>query len=403
MKKGVERFTEVNPGVSCEVLEVPDTTTKVQAALVGKQPKPNIFIGRPDFFRNGLVEPLMTKYFEPDWVRSEFDFTPAWFWGGDTYQISPGALMTAGLYNKKLWQEAGLTDGDIPRTWDELLEIAKKLTKYDASGNVEVAGFSFHAEAFRIARDWYGQYGEHFYDDELGRNIDTVGFRKFMEYYLRVLQEEKVDSPQMPGYLESLPGDVGAMTVNKGWLVGAYRTSYPDFEFGVFPTPLPADRPDNGWWGVVDDVWAGYSVNPFASDAEKEAANALLRYLHGDEEFNVGWCVGSGAVPTLLKIRDRPEFEDPVLQAFMLTAPYRGPLGVEEIPRQREVVNAALDSLLQGTSIDDAIARAVDEMAIIMEQNAGTEFLLFEQDYAPPSDLSRLEEWISGEIAYPFG
>ena len=47
MKKGVERFTEVNPGVSCEVLEVPDTTTKVQAALVGKQPKPNIFIGRP--------------------------------------------------------------------------------------------------------------------------------------------------------------------------------------------------------------------------------------------------------------------------------------------------------------------------------------------------------------------
>ncbi len=37
-------------------------------------------------------------------------------------------------YNTDMWSEAGLTDSDIPQTWDELLEVAKKLTKTDQYG-----------------------------------------------------------------------------------------------------------------------------------------------------------------------------------------------------------------------------------------------------------------------------
>ena len=32
-----------------------------------------------------------------------------------------------------MWKAAGLTDADYPQTWDELLEVAKKLTKSDGS------------------------------------------------------------------------------------------------------------------------------------------------------------------------------------------------------------------------------------------------------------------------------
>ncbi|MCY4411207.1 MAG: hypothetical protein OXC27_12135, partial [Caldilineaceae bacterium] len=80
----------------------------------------------------------------------------------------------------------------------------------------------------------------------------------------------------------------------------------------------------------------------------------------------------------------------------------RAPFGGEEFPRQREIAKTALESLLQGTSIDDAIAAAQTEMAVVMEQNAGTPFIVFEPDYTPPADLSVLEEWSSGQIAYPF-
>ncbi|RFT33077.1 hypothetical protein CG400_06070, partial [Bifidobacteriaceae bacterium NR017] len=40
-------------------------------------------------------------------------------------------------YNKKLWKEAGLTEADIPTTWDELREVAKKLTKWNGSKMVQ--------------------------------------------------------------------------------------------------------------------------------------------------------------------------------------------------------------------------------------------------------------------------
>ena len=123
-----------------------------------------------------------------------------------------------------------------------------------------------------------------------------------MEFYIRAIVEEKVDSPKMPPYLEAFPTNRAAMTVNKGWLVGTFTNQFPDLEFGVFPTPLAADRPDDGWWGIADDLGFGYTVNQFADDDEKEAANALLRYLYGDDEFMGRWAVNSAAVPSKLAV-----------------------------------------------------------------------------------------------------
>lgn len=44
-----------------------------------------------------------------------------------------GYAPTAVWYNTDMWESAGLTDADYPQTWDELLEVAKKLTKSDGS------------------------------------------------------------------------------------------------------------------------------------------------------------------------------------------------------------------------------------------------------------------------------
>ena len=44
-----------------------------------------------------------------------------------------GYAPTSVWYNTDMWKAAGLTDKDIPTTWDQLLEVAKKLTKSDGS------------------------------------------------------------------------------------------------------------------------------------------------------------------------------------------------------------------------------------------------------------------------------
>ena len=40
-----------------------------------------------------------------------------------------GYAPTAVWYNTDMWKAAGLTEADYPKTWDQLLEVAKKLTK----------------------------------------------------------------------------------------------------------------------------------------------------------------------------------------------------------------------------------------------------------------------------------
>ena len=47
--------------------------------------------------------------------------------------VPMGYAPTSVWYNTDMWKAAGLTDKDIPTTWDQLLETAKKLTKSDGS------------------------------------------------------------------------------------------------------------------------------------------------------------------------------------------------------------------------------------------------------------------------------
>lgn len=57
-------------------------------------------------------------------------------WGYPT-EIDNYAL----VYNKRLLKEAGYDNP--PKTWDELVEMAKKMTKYDKNGKITQAGFAF--------------------------------------------------------------------------------------------------------------------------------------------------------------------------------------------------------------------------------------------------------------------
>ncbi|HEX8508052.1 MAG TPA: extracellular solute-binding protein, partial [Propionibacteriaceae bacterium] len=50
-------------------------------------------------------------------------------WDGKKGGIPMGTAAYAVYYNKKLWNEAGLTEKDYPKTVDELLALSKKLTK----------------------------------------------------------------------------------------------------------------------------------------------------------------------------------------------------------------------------------------------------------------------------------
>ena len=61
-------------------------------------------------------------------------------------------------YSLKAFEEAGLSESDIPKTWDQFLEIAHKLTKGDRFGCLfETApGYyqNVHLVPVYVARRW---------------------------------------------------------------------------------------------------------------------------------------------------------------------------------------------------------------------------------------------------------
>ncbi len=61
------------------------------------------------------------------------------------------------LYNKDFFAEAGVTAP--PKTWDEMIETGKKLTKTDAKGNITRAGLAWFNMMARFDQTWFALLG----------------------------------------------------------------------------------------------------------------------------------------------------------------------------------------------------------------------------------------------------
>ena len=64
-------------------------------------------------------------------LEQDFNGVNAHVIDGKVYYIDYGMMTGSVYYNKEMWKEAVLTDDDIPKTWDEMIEVAKKLTIKD--------------------------------------------------------------------------------------------------------------------------------------------------------------------------------------------------------------------------------------------------------------------------------
>lgn len=74
-------------------------------------------------------------------LEQDFNGVNAHVIDGKVYYIDYGMMTGSVYYNKEMWKEAGLTDDDIPKTWDEMIEVAKKLTIKDGD-NIVQAGLT---------------------------------------------------------------------------------------------------------------------------------------------------------------------------------------------------------------------------------------------------------------------
>lgn len=260
-------FNETHPDIQVEFVEVPweGAAEKVLSSFeAGTLPD---VIGYPstgiaEFSAMGIYIPLSDEF--PELVEQFAERVPPIVVAamraeegrmegkGPVWGIPYGVDMTGLSYNTKMFEEAGLTEP--PKTWNELLEYAKKLTTDD------VKGYSF-------AGKWHaggGDFITHWLPSVGGRIVDETGEKitfnreegvKALEFFRKMVEEEVVPenfldliymdnarlffggkvamfrgSTWMPGVME----DLGA-PVDFPWAYTAFPVPDPEYQVGEFP------------------------------------------------------------------------------------------------------------------------------------------------------------------------
>ena len=181
------------------------------------------------------------------------DYVPAtWsetLYHGHVYAIPDGLDVRMLYYNKDLFRQAGLDPNKPPRTWDEMMDDAKKLTIRTPSGDISQIGFvPIYGQGWLYLWSWQ-EDGEVMSAD--GRTCtlanpqtvkaltalvswyDTLGGVDTVNSFAGGFADEAQD-PFIQGKL--------AMKVDGDWVLSSIARYKPDLNFGTVAVPVPTER-----------------------------------------------------------------------------------------------------------------------------------------------------------------
>ncbi len=248
-------FMKDNPGIRVKPIYAgtyQETIVKALTAAKSGEPPQTAILLSTDMFT--LIDEDAVIPFE-DFIKTADDkawvasFFPAFMLnsrtGGKTWGI-PFQRSTIVLYwNKEAFKEAGLDPGKPPANWTEQVELAKKLTKRDAGGNVTQWGIQVPSSGFPY---WLFQ-GFTTQNDVLLMNeagtqtyFDKPAVVEALQYWVDLGQKHKV---MAPGVIEwgTTPKDFFERKTAMMWTTTGNLTNVRNnakFDFGV--AMLPAGK-----------------------------------------------------------------------------------------------------------------------------------------------------------------
>lgn len=269
------------------------------------------------FIEGGLLDPNLPDVVQHlksgGWNSSVVDFfnVTGKFYGLPLMDGSRASM----FYNKALFREAGVAKP--PSTFPELIEAARKLTKFDASGKMIRSGISLRlsgqgsgiAEKFRfvlepaggslIVRTPSGKW-HNGYDNDAGRAA--------LQFYVDAVQKYKIDDPKVQHDADAFVAGNTAMLFREAWVIGEIQQKNPKLEYGVAPIPRwKAGSP----YRMLLQPWGIY-VN--GKSGNKSAAWDFLKFLTSRENAirlttMTGWISERQDVDWKPLLKETPQFE----------------------------------------------------------------------------------------------
>lgn len=370
----IKDFQAKNPGITVKHTHFPydDYQTKVAAAIpAGQGPDVvQLFYGWLDGYIDAkLLQPLPADLFAP--ARIEADFFPMVkaMRRGDAYYALPTAVRSLAMFwNKKLFQEAGLDPSKPPASLDELVAMAKKLTKKDGAGNITQVGITMDMTA--QDHHWWREIlirqfgGEPYTDDYRKVTYNSDAGAKALEYYVDLQRRHDV---ARLGFMDEAQAGFKAgragMHIDGSFRIGALERTR-GLEWGV--GELPA-----GPTGVKSN-FASYWVNGITSRAtgEKLAASAkFLDYLASPEAMQL-WLKVVGELPARPAVALTPENSaNPVFGPFIKGLAYAHATQFVDETQQRQIaIDMVHRVLLENAPIPTALQEAASKEQALLDR-----------------------------------
>lgn len=275
-------------GTQASVTVASDMVQQLSQGFASGKPADVFYVSTDQFAgfaANGSLEPY------GDALTNKADFYPglakAFSHDGKLY-CAPKDFSTLSLViNTDKWAAAGLTDGDIPTSWDQLASVSKKLT----SG--PTTGLSFSPEIARVGAFFPQAGGSFVSEDGKTATVNSPENIKALTFVKSMLTDgaAKYSSDLGAGWGgEAFGKGLSAMTIEGNWISGALSKDFPKVKYRT--VELPAGPKGKGTlqftncWGIAAD------------SKNKPAAKKLVEQLTSTQS-QIGFAKAFGVMPSV--------------------------------------------------------------------------------------------------------
>lgn len=366
----IKKFEAANSDIKVEQVTFPyeSFNQKVAASIpAGEGPDViTLFYGwLPMYVKGGYLQQLPVSDFNKAWFnKTYYPFVAESVDFGGKYYSAPTAVRTLALmWNKRLFKEAGLDPDMPPTTLNELATYAKKLSQYDAKGNLIQAGLLMQPSG--QGHSWlrevlFRQFGNVPYSSDYKKvsYADDKGVAA-LKWYTDLITKDKV------GYPNFTTDDVTAFKAGKGAMNidGSFRiatlNAVKGLEWGV------AELPDhNGIKSNYASYWT-HGIVSGVSGKKLEASVKFLKFLVSPEVQEL-WLQRVGELPATPALSEKHK-NDPVIQPFLKGLEYaKASLFVDEAGQRNIFVNM----------VDEIVLKKADPATVLKNAAAKEQALI---------------------------
>lgn len=285
---------------------------------------------------------------------------------GVLYGLPYGIDLSCMIYNKQLFNEAGISYPDETWTLDRMLEASKKLTKdTDRDGQIDQYGVYF-------SEPYLGCFGASLLDEDAAScSLDQPEAIRALQFWVDLGKKHKVSPVQLMygsfnmamGVQESFRMGKIAMINGYTWHFSTYQKTVKNFEWDIALFPKGEKR--EHWTSS-----AGYTISK--NTKHPKEAWLLLKFLTNAESQTY---MANTTLPALRKVAEKmartyngpPKHYAVLLEAIKYMKPYPRIPNITEIVETKRIIE---EYALSGQkSSEDAYKWATEEINKILQED----------------------------------